>query len=122
MSQKASHGCGVPVKEGHLFTLTGGQTSSADRASAMTGIHQLILTAWNKTETRKFLRIDLSADKFKVPLKRCLEVKNICKVFLVPGRDTHSFRMWPHPHDIVQAWEDGQSCVEVVGAMVSARP
>ena len=78
----------------------------------MAGIHQPILTALNITETRKFLRIDLSADKFKDPLKRCLEVKYMCKAFLVPGRDTYSFRMWPHPHDIVQAWEDGQGCVE----------
>ena len=85
----------------------------------MAGVHQLNLTVWNATETRQFLDIDLRAEKFKDPLKRMLEVKNILRMFLVPGRKKYTFRMWPHPHDIVQAWEDGQQVVEVVGAMMS---
>ena len=96
-------------------------TNERNCFSVMAGIQQLNLTVWNATETRKFLTIDLRAAKFNDPLKRMLEVKNITRAFVVSGRKDYSFRMWPHPHDIVQAWEDGQNIVEVVGAMISVR-
>ena len=63
----------------------------------------------------------MEASKFNDALKRAFELKNVVRAKTVPGRQSLTFRMWPHPHDVVQAWENGEDHIDVVSEVMSGK-
>ena len=85
---------------------------------AMTGIFNATLTVWGPKASKSDLRFDMEASKFNDALKRAFELKNVVRAKTVPGHQPLTFRMWPHPHDVVQGWENGQDHIDVVSEVM----
>ena len=85
---------------------------------AMTGIFHVTLTVWGPKEGKVDLKFDMEAARFNDALKRAFELKNVVREKTVLRHQKCSFRMWPHPHDIIQGWENGQDFIDVVSEVI----
>ena len=85
----------------------------------MTGIFHATLTVWGLKEGQTDLVFNMEAPNFNDALKRAFELKNVVRAKTVPGRQRQTFRMWPHPHDVVKGWEDGEDHVAIVSEVIA---